>query len=1006
MRHQWPLPTTQCRLPDAILRVLQQPTDHGLIDLADWLSIVVLGNDLDLIVHGLSVAVQTVLPPDARYGTGAPSKAKVFTLMIFAVGAVRLRRALLATKCPAWARTVVAALPTLLRDRLIQHTYAWWREVQQYVLQPDSGAAVYCLFSHTGVYFGKANISRAGRYQPNAGLAERAVEHLRGLLLPHSRDGRLHRYRALRNSIGSFSMIPVCVSTSEVQALAIESCLIKALAPNCNGADLEQWRVEHHAHINIRPSRARPRRRPFPRFRQRLLQSVWASDVFAATVLKKVSPQPVGTIDDQKGSYSRLYREVQLAYSAMAGFVGPLYIFANNHRNLMASYCASARPCLDFPAHWGRPRAAEIVYSIGRTLKERLQGAAARQAARRFLEGVLRRLKLPPLTVRPLSIPRVFKQKRGLIRKIIFECLQSVRVHAARVWLQDNIRIMFSKAARWRDRFNVKRCLSNFTSRDLARKSDEELGELAQIPSLQAHLGPWGLAQWPEQATVARQIRSAWRSWAHTHRLHPRVLRAADRHLQGRLLRAQVPCCPDRWREQEVEFRRVLREHECVLPDDRDPCKAWTVRTEELVAHLFHAFAADEMWNFKHNLDTSIVLPWHFGRAQACFPDWLLGRPRAAYRSLSPPVLFAFVKSKCFHDDGIKKCQKPNHSCLRRILDMAEIPYSRAWKLAARAVRGVVQATGCTREVFSMEAAVPMLTSGVQRLAPPWRYGEKCPETTPVSSCIGQCRCCGKAINGLAVFSADIDQAFEACRAERVTPAWSRLTRRYQDKTGCSAIYVQKGTKFVYRIPTEAAWSRSWWVFTLALLAGILQAATLFNIITFSDKVVELLGLSIGGVMSAAAVSVCLGDEEARVVLQESQVPGFPHFESSDELLRSIFWLRYVDDLLAISRQFCSSCLERFFHNVYCEPLSVVFSSDGVARPAMFEWLDLEIHLYTTSLSWTQKILIDPGFWTGGHSLKSSTILWMGISPISFFKVQLMGRIARGGSQHPSHALL
>ena len=426
------------------------------------------------------------------------------------------------------------------------------------------------------------------------------------------------------------------------------------------------------------------------------------------------------------------------------------------------------------------------------------------------------------------------------------------------------------------------------------------------------------------------------------------------------------------------------------------------------MAHLFHAFAADEMWNFKHNLDTSIVLPWHFGRAQACFPDWLLGRPRAAYRSLSPPVLFAFVKSKCFHDDGIKKCQKPNHSCLRRILDMAEIPYSRAWKLAARAVRGVVQATGCTREVFSMEAAVPMLTSGVQRLAPPWRYGEKCPETTPVSSCIGQCRCCGKAINGLAVFSADIDQAFEACRAERVTPAWSRLTRRYQDKTGCSAIYVQKGTKFVYRIPTEAAWSRSWWVFTLALLAGILQAATLFNIITFTDKVVELLGLSIGGVMSAAAVSVCLGDEEARVVLQESQVPGFPHFESSDELLRSIFWLRYVDDLLAISRQFCSSCLERFFRNVYCEPLSVVFSSDGVARPAMFEWLDLEIHLYTTSLSWTQKNPNRSWVLDGGAQLKSSIMPWMGISPISFFKVRglLMGRIARGFSQHLSHALL
>ena len=70
----------------------------------------------------------------------------------------------------------------------------------------------------------------------------------------------------------------------------------------------------------------------------------------------------------------------------------------------------------------------------------------------------------------------------------------------------------------------------------------------------------------------------------------------------------------------------------------------------------------------------------------------------------------------------------------------------------------------------------------------------------------------------------------------------------------------------------------------MTILAAALHAATIFNIITFAGRVLELLGLSIGGVMSAAAVGVVLGDEEALVFENVARIPGFGHLGQHDLL--------------------------------------------------------------------------------------------------------------------------
>ena len=48
----------------------------------------------------------------------------------------------------------------------------------------------------------------------------------------------------------------------------------------------------------------------------------------------------------------------------------------------------------------------------------------------------------------------------------------------------------------------------------------------------------------------------------------------------------------------------------------------------------------------------------------------------------------------------------------------------------------------------------------------------------------GRCTCCGRAVSGLSVFSADIDQAFESCDGANVAAAWSWAKAAYAEKHG------------------------------------------------------------------------------------------------------------------------------------------------------------------------------------------------------------------------------
>ena len=193
--------------------------------------------DTPSLTHALAQLTEVMFPATMKHGRSEVLPCQVLVELLVASAVARLREAKRGPKVPRWAARVLRACPNHVRIGISQPGSDWEKQTRALLCEASSGAAVYCLFSHSGWYIGKANLSRSvgGALMP--GLQMRCVEHLRGLLVPAYRDASLPRYGILRRSVGSVCFLPLLCCAHEVQALAVESALIRALAPSCNGAD-------------------------------------------------------------------------------------------------------------------------------------------------------------------------------------------------------------------------------------------------------------------------------------------------------------------------------------------------------------------------------------------------------------------------------------------------------------------------------------------------------------------------------------------------------------------------------------------------------------------------------------------------------------------------------------------------------------------------------------------------------------------------------------------------
>lgn len=151
-------------------------------------------------------------------------------------GVLTLHAALHARRVPSWAVKVHRAMhPDFAK--LMSHPSVHVELIRVLPLiilgSPGFAAGAYMLWAGTALYAGKFMSTRASGAP---GLPSRCLEHLRGVVLPSSKDYRSLRCKLFRaRPLSLLCLLPVVLSPSVECALLVESIIIRAEVPSANG---------------------------------------------------------------------------------------------------------------------------------------------------------------------------------------------------------------------------------------------------------------------------------------------------------------------------------------------------------------------------------------------------------------------------------------------------------------------------------------------------------------------------------------------------------------------------------------------------------------------------------------------------------------------------------------------------------------------------------------------------------------------------------------------------
>ena len=857
-------------------------------------------------------------------------------------------------------------------------------------ISPEGDGVVYALCASAAFYIGKTIRVRSGGHP---GVAARFSEHVRALLHPAHPDGGRPRYKMLRaEGLRALRFFPVLVTSTPAQALAAEGIAIKAEAPSANRREVEDtsfFRMQGAA-VRFKGSRRRPpswlRRRERHSHGGSPLTSLWTSPIVLAALAKAGRPSAAdrvypGALGLQVG-FSELYRAQQRRAFALHGSVGPLSIFLPEQGFLFLCYAAAQQRKVGFPSGWSRDRCASFLY--GRVRELGLVAHPSKRAkAGRLLARMLRAHRLPPHVVPPARIEGSSARfLRPQLVRAMSSMASALRCQPAREWLRGHLRIAVSASRKWSQRATAPRVCPELRRQDLLSMSSNELGRALGLSSLSACDGPWRLPMWPSQRSVVSGATVALARWA-TRSGAPasRASRGcADlRHAARRRLEEfPLPPCPRAWAALQEPLEQFCAPGYVLFPDDKEPSRMWRARSEQLHANLLQGLLLDRgTWQpTELSLDTLRAL--ELARGLAGLPSWLRAGASPLAAQVRPPTMFPLCKSKCYAPTGQRLCAKPRHSCMRRVVNCAGLPFRHGWRIAARALRGILMFLGLSCEVFDPTLMRPLLDDGVARA-----------RSNQTASCL-RCAC---SLTRPSVVTADVDQAFEACSSSLVWSAFVHFATIFRERFATSFIMVSRGSRPRYKMGARGFGGAAFCM-QLDVLGHAVLAYTFCTFVACGDMVFRLAGIAMGGILGTVCVAYVLGAAEHRWI-SDSAAHARAGFRFQRPPLDYMLFLRFVDDVLLISYALCPGCLLAFASSAYPVRLS---PCSGFGPPGESHvWTDIVIMQRGWDLFLAHKNPNRDWLFRRGPRQKTSFDPWPGSPPLGFaaLRARICGRLHR-----------
>ena len=413
-----------------------------------------------------------------------------------------------------------------------------------------------------------------------------------------------------------------------------------------------------------------------------------------------------------------------------------------------------------------------------------------------------------------------------------------------------------------------------------------------------------------------------------------------------------------------------------ICGDDKGASRMWRVKTKELHAYMVSSLLEAPGWTLTC-LTLSTVRTFELARAAASLPRFLT---RRLDRKHELPMAFPLFKSKCWGDNGSRKCSTPGHSCVRRVINSGSVPFKASWQLVSRAMRAILLKLDVTNELHDLSSFRTTFDRRYQAI-----QHSRHSTTT--------CLCCGVPLSGVTLVTADIDQAFEACTTSSVMPACRFFLAAYRHVTGLNEVKVHRSKR-----PRVSLGKGGYGGPTVCLdipqLIRALMGYTLITFVAYGDMIFKMSGLPIGGVMSMVCVSMVLGYAEYcwHHNNDERNLLGF----AVDPIDAYLCWLRYVDDTLCITYVYCGKCTFNFLSAAY-KPVKLSAVS-GVDQPSeTHTWTDIEFRVCGLDVHVLPK---NPNRkWLHGLAPRERALYcdWLGVLPMPFgiLRACLLGKLAR-----------
>ena len=793
-------------------------------------------------------------------------------------------------------------------------------------------------------YVGKARLVRDSRPQV-PGVGQRFLEHFLRWKRPHLKGADVTRYAKFRRTSATGMAFLVCRAGPERMISAAEIVEIRRHCPEANvqGNPLAQrQRVTRRS----RPPASQRRRsqyaaKAFPGtfegpFAGQQLQAALKSIGRARDWHDRFQHPDLGQL--LQYNFRRGYAHYVQAWMASTGCIGPVNIYSRQKWKLLAMFLGTFGCEIDWALldkHWGAPCAMiELWSKLRRWLPYR-----KKLLAQQKLDMEFRRRGLPGTRGLAVKVPRstLVRAVRRAVRKLI-----NSRVDwddRLKGWAHAQIRVVTGRAPRFCDAQNCSRLARRFDW-SVVGGADPLTFDMAQVSSKAKRFEHnWLLAARPTKASDVAAVRKAVSSvrclWSQACHRHAAISTATQTLLQS----------PD-WLQERTHFQRshapyaLLRDSlqfprgHVVCPDDKVRQFRWVMPYTAYFLLIAWFVSVSQTWTTS-SMSTDEANSWCRAMLLALVPPLLHARMGITRRGWFLPYMYGTVKAKCFGsgpDAGKHVCNKPGHSCLRRIVSYATWKARRSWRAAGRALSFIAQSVLLTDEVPSLKQARPFMGEGLERLQP-------CREVHVCDRCHGPCE-------GLQGIVADAGQFFEAVQVPDACEAADRVLN-LAELDGHSSVTVA-GKKHVFFGGSIYRSMQQCLVFSLEELYWLFTAACNMRFAHTGTQVWTFSGLPIGGLLSKTATSFVLGWQEHcwRTDRSRRQAAGFgfpdrlwPHLVAR---------ARYVDDVLWLSRALCEGCLRDGIRHVYAVPFEV----EGPVQGAL-SWLDFRIEL--KPLRWTAK---------------------------------------------------